>query len=546
MKDEEKTKEELIRELQRLRQQIAESRVPETRGLASRQRDRHAEQVLRRSEERFRRLVESAADGLFVINSKGRFIDANQSACDSLGYTREELLSLSPWDLDEGWGPERFSELWKRTVAEEFVTIEAVHRRKDGTSFPVEIRVRLFKSDGRQLMLALARDVTKRKQAEERIRREAARADALVRVAARLNAHLTLERVLNAVCEETACALDTALHTPAVAVLLQDEARAVLFPAATFGLPPEYRALYTPTSRAIYEEYTRQQGSLIVVPDAQTLPDLPNAELYARYGIRTIVAVSLTREGQLIGTLNVYGLSEPRTFTDDELALLKGLADQAAQAIENAQLRSHAQRAAVVAERSRLSRELHDSVTQALYGLTLYAEAATRFLSSGEVDLATQQVREMRETAQQALQEMRLLIFQLRPPILEEGLVAALRYRLETVEGRAGLKTELKVDGDGRLPPEIEEELYRIAQEALNNALKHSQARRITVYLRQDQQPVILDIADDGVGFNPTTAVEKGGLGLRGMKERAVRLGSNLIVKSKPGEGTRVRVEIFE
>ena len=124
--------------------------------------------------------------------------------------------------------------------------------------------------------------------------------------------------------------------------------------------------------------------------------------------------------------------------------------------------------------------------------------------------------------------------------------MAALQARLEAVEERAGLETEFKVEGEGHLPLEIEEELYRIAQEALNNALKHAQARRITVSLRQDQRTVTLEIADDGIGFDPSTALEYGGLGLDGMEERAAQLGARLTVQSRPGEGTRVTVEVSQ
>ncbi len=160
---------------------------------------------------------------------------------------------------------------------------------------------------------------------------------------------------------------------------------------------------------------------------------------------------------------------------------------------------------------------------------------------------AADHLRELRDTAQEALREMRLLIFELRPPLLqEEGLVTALQARLEAVEERAGLETEFTVEGEGRLPLEIEEELYRIAQEALNNALKHAQARRITVSLRQVQRTVTLEIADDGIGFDPSTALEYGGLGLDGMEERAAQLGARLTVQSRPGEGTRVTVEVSQ
>jgi signal transduction histidine kinase len=200
---------------------------------------------------------------------------------------------------------------------------------------------------------------------------------------------------------------------------------------------------------------------------------------------------------------------------------------------------------AVVEERNRLARDLHDSVTQALYGLTLSTEAAARQIAAGEIDAAAAQLREIQVTAKQALQEMRLLIYELRPPVLEEqGLAAALQERLQSVEGRVGVVTSLAVEGDGRLPPAVEMELDRITQEALNNALKHAHAHQIAVQLRQDERTVALEIADDGIGFDLGTTWSRGGLGLRGMAERAARLGGQLAIDSRPGKGTRVRVEV--
>jgi len=261
-------------------------------------------------------------------------------------------------------------------------------------------------------------------------------------------------------------------------------------------------------------------------------------------GTRSELGVPIKVRGQVVGTLDVQS-TESNAFDEDDLTTLQTLADQVAVAIENARLYEQAQQVATLEERQRLARELHDSVTQALYGVTLYAEAAARRLASGDVEGSADHLQELRETAQEALREMRLLIFELRPPVLEkEGLVAALQARLEAVEGRAGLETEFKVEGKGCLPPEIEEGLYRIAQEALNNVLRHATARRVMVQLRFDEESVCLEVCDDGVGFDPTTAREKGGLGLRGMEERAARLGGRLTVESRPGGGTRVRVSM--
>jgi signal transduction histidine kinase len=211
---------------------------------------------------------------------------------------------------------------------------------------------------------------------------------------------------------------------------------------------------------------------------------------------------------------------------------------------ENAQLHERARQAAVLEERQRLARELHDSVTQSLYGVSLQAEAASRALMAGDTAPIAANLKEIGETTREALGEMRLLLFELRPPLLEErGLFGALQSRLGAVESRAGLTTEIQGEGAERLAPEMEQELYRVAQEALNNVLKHAHARQVTVRLDVSKDRAVLEVADDGVGFEPSLR-NGGGFGLPGMRERAERLGGGLQVESTPGQGTTVRAEV--
>jgi signal transduction histidine kinase len=140
---------------------------------------------------------------------------------------------------------------------------------------------------------------------------------------------------------------------------------------------------------------------------------------------------------------------------------------------------------------------------------------------------------------------MRLLIFELHPPALEqEGLVAALRVRLAAVEARAGLQAELEIEGERRLLVAVEQELYRIAQEALNNVVKHAAARQVAIRLRFTDTTVCLQVCDDGVGFDPLIARNAGGVGLRSFEERAAKLGGQIRVESSPGQGTTVTVAI--
>jgi len=267
-----------------------------------------------------------------------------------------------------------------------------------------------------------------------------------------------------------------------------------------------------------------------LVPDGGAAPD------YAA------LAVPLVVKGDVYGAIALYD-DRRSAFSDEDIVLAATLSDHAALAIENARLVASAQDKAVLEERQRLARDLHDSVTQALYGVTLHAQAARRLLEASHVATAADSLRALQDTAQEALDEMRLLIFELRPTILDQaGLVAALQARLEAVEGRAKLQTKLLADQLGVLPAAVEHALYRIAQEALNNALKHARAGSISVELRRTPTDVILEISDDGIGFDPGS--ETGGLGLRGIRERVAYFKGRLCVQSAPGAGTRLRVEI--
>ena len=204
-----------------------------------------------------------------------------------------------------------------------------------------------------------------------------------------------------------------------------------------------------------------------------------------------------------------------------------------------------AQELAIAKERNRLARDLHDSVAQALYGLTLQTEAASRQLAAGRLEKVAGYLGEIRQSAQHSLQEARLLIFELRPPILEqEGLAAALKARLEDVEARSGLQTQLNLDELERLPDAVETGLYRIAQECLNNILKHAQADQVILNVRRDLNRVTLEIIDDGNGFDPALARQQGGMGLEGMQARAEQIGGQLSIQSAAGAGTRVKVEV--
>jgi signal transduction histidine kinase len=196
-------------------------------------------------------------------------------------------------------------------------------------------------------------------------------------------------------------------------------------------------------------------------------------------------------------------------------------------------------------ERNRLARELHDSVTQTIFSLTLTAQAA-RMLLDQDVVRAAAQLDRVQELARDALAEMRSLIQQLHPKTVAElGLVPALHGHLAERQERDGLNAVLGVHGEKRLPVEVEEALFRIIQEALNNVVKHAGTGQAEVSLGLEGDPIWVTVTDQGAGFDPTgISSEPSHLGLTGMRERVQALGGSLDIASQPGAGTSIRVEI--
>lgn len=260
--------------------------------------------------------------------------------------------------------------------------------------------------------------------------------------------------------------------------------------------------------------------------------------------IRSWLGVPLQVHERIIGIITVER-EQPGGYNEEEISLTTAFADQAALALENARLYQQAEQLAIMEERSRLGRELHDSVTQSLYSLTLFAEVGRRAAESGNTEQVLDYLGRLGQVAQQTLKEMRLLVYELRTSALEtEGLFRALQQRLDAVEKRAGVEVRLLGDTDIELPVVIEEGLYRIAQEALNNALKHAMASRVTIRINLDGDRVKLEVADNGRAFDVASVEGGGGMGLRNMRERAERLNGSLNIVSRHGEGTTISATV--
>jgi len=382
-----------------------------------------------------------------------------------------------------------------------------------------------------QATAALARQNT---ELYGELRRRLAESESFNRVLVSLLQKTVLEQVLDIVCAEAQSLIGA---TGSAILLLTDQA----WLEVKHRLGKPLAAVEpVPVDGSLAGQVVRQ-GAPVLLNDPA---NLEKAQVYQwPADLTALLAVPLHVNGGVIGVLDV--VNKAGGFTEEDVPVMSLFANQAAMAIEHARLQQQAEQLAVLAERQRLARELHDSVTQSLYSVTLYANAAALALAAGKGDVTAGYLQELQETAQEGMRDMRLLIFQLHPPVLEaEGLVAALQARLAAVEGRAGVRIEFRVEGERRLPIAIETELYWIAQEALNNVRKHAAARHVTVHLHFTTATIILEVQDDGAGFDPGAVPVARRGGLRTMAERTARVGGTLTHESTPGEGTLVKVEV--
>jgi signal transduction histidine kinase/DNA-binding response OmpR family regulator len=401
-----------------------------------------------------------------------------------------------------------------------------------------------------------ADDIAARQQAEERIHQAAVRAEALVRIAARLNAQLDLEVILQAVCEEAALAL----NVPIASIDIFDEPRQVFCGAAAVGLPAGYQGHRIP--RADLDAVVAQFGERSVVPDLQAAADILNAQRHATLGLRTAAYVTLRHNTQWVGTLNIATVGVGHAFTDEELNLLQGLADQATQAITNARLYTQVRQGceqlqrlsrqlieAQETERRTIARELHDQVGQNLTGLSLNLNILRSQLGATTTAPISRRLDDSLTLVGEIMQRIRGVMAELRPPALDEyGLLAALRWHGEQVAARTGLAVHVEgADQTPRLAPSVENALFRIAQEALTNIVKHAHAKQALLTLEGDPDLVRLTINDDGTGFDPA-ALHRGdgqpGWGLTSIRERATAVEGRLRIESTPGQGTVIMVEV--
>ena len=491
-------------------------------------------------------IFDELPDGVVVAALDGHVLAVNPALCRMLGCARDELIGLplsAFLALPDEDDDTPVLEAIRQGPA---VSLNLV--RKDGTPVSVELRSAPFDHLSAPHLLITMRDVTEQLQRYQRlIRNEHEKrliAEGLRGILDVLNSARPAGEILEFILVEA----QRLLKAGAVAIFrLRDD---VLDLEAARALPPdyvarmqvplgvgaigtavaEYRPIYVPDMRSVLPAY-EQLG------DRRRYDLLLN--LMKRY--RAVLAVPLWMRDEMYGSLVLY-YAEPLDLAPEDIELASAFGDQVALAIANARLRQQSEQAATLAERQRLARELHDAVTQTLFSANLIAEVLPQLLQENP-DEFYQRVADLRRLTRGALAEMRTLLLELRPSaLLETPLRDLVRQLVEAITGRTRLDVRFVADGGQHVyPAEIQMALYRIAQEALHNVVKHARARTLRVTLTTSPALVRLAVEDDGQGFDPQH-VPPDHFGLHIMRERAASIGAALDIASQEGAGTHVSV----
>lgn len=532
---------------------------------------------LARSERQYRSLFQDSHDAVFIISSKGALTELNPAGLELLGYTSAELGALPARELFVS--PDEFTRLAQTLDAGGFVAdYEMQLKRKTGEMLAVIVSGTRWRDDERGISgyQGILRDVTERRRTQQELATYRLHLEELVAArTAQARAELVERRRAEAALEQRVRELSTlndiskTISTvtdlqPALTLVAESIAR--LFDVAStavveIDVPTKTTRLLAsyppaPSAVSIFEKsFEWAQAPILqrlcesaqpfVIPHPPTDERLGNLRKLARYfHVTEMLLVPLRSSGTVNGVLVMSSLRAESFVNAQVISFAETIGGAIATAIENTRLYQQAQVTAVADERQRLARELHDSVTQLLYSIVLLAGgwSLEAEQANGAEKKVAQSFNELAELGQQALGEMRLLLYQLRAPVLTElGLRGALEQRLRAVEHRVGIQTQMQIDNVVEtLPPRVQEELYLIAQEALNNALRHARASRVQIQLAQENHHLELEVQDNGSGFDTARASE--GMGLRNMQTRAQALGANLTIDSKQSVGTRVQL----
>jgi PAS domain S-box-containing protein len=486
-----------------------------------------------------RALVEVVPTPVVVADDSGHYVYVNPAAGAFFGRPAEAVVGTEVMDSIVPREREEFGSYLCSTAIAEPGRRSITMLGREGHEREVVLHHTPMELRGKVLLIGIVDDVTETR----RVRREAV---ALAQSAASLAVNRSLDATLDALAQSV---VETTSAVACGVYLLEGDGDN-LRTAGTFGLPRGYAAAADAAQqRGAPRAAIRAIEARATVIDedvmSRRLADprfAPLHDLMRDAPWSVIVSLPLMHHGAAIGALNAYYPSGQRP-PEIDMSFLRAMADQATSAVDYARLLRASREKVALEERQRLARDLHDSVSQAVYGIALGARSAMELLAADP-----SQVREPLEyvlrLSEAALAEMRALIFELRPEALErEGLTGALKHHTAVLRTRHGIAVEESFAGEPTMSWESKQALYRIAQEALHNAGRNARATRVRIGLSEDDAQIRLEVSDNGVGFD-SQGTYPGHFGLNTMRERANELGGSLEIESRPQAGTSVRAVI--
>ncbi|HET7090279.1 MAG TPA: PAS domain S-box protein [Anaerolineae bacterium] len=493
----------------------------------------------------YRSIFEAASDGLIINDVEtGLVLDANPAAGAMHGYAREEFIGLHPTAFIHPESRHLFIEYVQAVQSRGVFEALAVHVRRDGSPFYVEVRGTAFTYQSRRCLLGVVRDVSQRVQAEQllqqRVEARTREQSTLLEISQTLASALELKPGL--ILDQLRVLVE---YTHAMLFALEDSALVALTVRGPQRLeqamPFRIRLDGPETLAALFngERPNRIADVWSADPAAQFLRSLLTDQAAVLLeGVKAWMWVPLAVKGRVIGVVSVAHTT-PDTFTTQHADLALTIANQAAVAMVNAELHEQAQTLAALQERQRLARNLHDAVNQSLFSAGLIAEVLPR-LWERDPDEGRRSLEDLRRLTRGALAEMRALLAELRPSVLTDtDLGDLLRQLGNALTGRTNIPVAVTVVGQRALPADVQVAFYRVCQEGLSNIAKHATANQVAIHLQVDAGAVELRIRDDGCGFDPRH-VSPGRSGLSIMRERAEAVGAVLLVTSQPDHGTEI------
>lgn len=496
-------------------------------------------------ESQYRSVFEATNDGLIINDLKsGLVVEANPAAWLMHGYTREEFIGLKLMEVIHPDSQYIFNESIEIFKSDGVFDIRVQHVHRNGSIFYAEWRGTPFVYQGRACLLGVVRDVSKRIQIElllsQRVETRTHEQATLLEISHTLASTLELQPGL--ILDQVRKIIE---YSHGGLFVLEDSVLVTLAMRGTGALEqslPIRIQLNTPET--LITLFNRHQPIRIADVSGDTLQAeflrsilVDGAEVLLD-GMLSWMWVPLAVRGRIIGGIGVA--HEKRNyFTAHQADLALSVANQAAITMINSELYGRAQALAVLEERQRLARNLHDAVNQSLFSAGLIAEVLPRLWDRDQAE-ARRSLEDLRRLTRGAMAEMRSLLAELRPSTLTDSDLGDLLRQLgNALEGRTSLPVVLTVSGEFTLPAEVQIAFYRICQEALSNVAKHAKARQVEIDLKQEGEVTELRIHDDGLGFDPDEPVS-GHYGLDMMRERAENAGLQLTITSQPGHGTEL------